>query len=656
MSWLAIDCTVARACSRSHTGNRRRRRRASRAGTDLRRDQRSRPQGATRSADPGREGSHVRRGLPDGCRTPLHCHGLSAPMRSALSLVSVLLAAALLAGPAVGIASSASASPAATRVVDRTLLCRVGYSGGARLLLLTAQSAARSGDKLEWLAHATVSTPGNPLSRQNAEPTLAGVTRRLAAAAALHVGWARVRQHALRSEPCKGAVLAQGAHRAASPTRSGRICAASSANRCWSASARRSREPVVEEPNKAGDFVSALGRMTTGQIAVRTLDRQAARLRRRGGRRPCAALHEGMLLRAVAVIAAAAALALSALGGGSAGACGGSGDADPRPDIHVRGLLPRRGVPARQRTRTPAPGGAARGRGSRTPASARACSRARQGTCSCGSRPDVREKTTVVDQDYDTFDVATFGTVGVRRESCRRTSGPVVLSPSGLRGGVGCAARQRVRVLRAEAGHRPRAGSPRRAGSPESRAGLRDRARSGARGEARGPHGHGQADSSMRTFTTAARHGFSPQGLAHRNRRIDGDNGTRGLGAGQRGAAPAERRDRRAREDARRSGSCLTALVCGGHVLLEDVPGTAKTVLARAIAGSVDGRGVLTDPVHARPPADRRHGPVGLQPARPRLRVPARARCSRTSCSSTRSTARCRRRSRRCSRRWPSSR
>lgn len=33
----------------------------------------------------------------------------------------------------------------------------------------------------------------------------------------------------------------------------------------------------------------------------------------------------------------------------------------------------------------------------------------------------------------------------------------------------------------------------------------------------------------------------------------------------------------------------LTALVCGGHVLLEDVPGTAKTILARAIAGSIDG-------------------------------------------------------------------
>src|SRR5258706_15999599 len=33
----------------------------------------------------------------------------------------------------------------------------------------------------------------------------------------------------------------------------------------------------------------------------------------------------------------------------------------------------------------------------------------------------------------------------------------------------------------------------------------------------------------------------------------------------------------------------LTALACGGHVLLEDVPGTAKTVLARALSGSIEG-------------------------------------------------------------------
>ncbi len=33
----------------------------------------------------------------------------------------------------------------------------------------------------------------------------------------------------------------------------------------------------------------------------------------------------------------------------------------------------------------------------------------------------------------------------------------------------------------------------------------------------------------------------------------------------------------------------LAALACEGHVLFEDVPGTAKTVLARAIAGSIEG-------------------------------------------------------------------
>ena len=99
----------------------------------------------------------------------------------------------------------------------------------------------------------------------------------------------------------------------------------------------------------------------------------------------------------------------------------------------------------------------------------------------------------------------------------------------------------------------------------------------------------------------------------------------------------------------------LTALVCGGHVLLEDVPGTAKTVLARAIAGSVDGAAFSR--IQCTPdlqPTDVTGLSIFNQRDRDFEFRPGRS--SPTSSSSTRSTARCRRRSRRCSRRWPSSR
>jgi hypothetical protein len=45
-------------------------------------------------------------------------------------------------------------------------------------------------------------------------------------------------------------------------------------------------------------------------------------------------------------------------------------------------------------------------------------------------------KDTMIDQEYDTFDVKTFGTIGVRREACRPTSTKVPLTPAGLQGGV----------------------------------------------------------------------------------------------------------------------------------------------------------------------------------------------------------------------------
>ena len=44
--------------------------------------------------------------------------------------------------------------------------------------------------------------------------------------------------------------------------------------------------------------------------------------------------------------------------------------------------------------------------------------------------------TTMIDQDEDAFDVKTFGTVGIRKDGCRRSSARVPLTPVGLHGGV----------------------------------------------------------------------------------------------------------------------------------------------------------------------------------------------------------------------------
>ena len=90
-----------------------------------------------------------------------------------------------------------------------------------------------------------------------------------------------------------------------------------------------------------------------------------------------------------------------------------------------------------------------------------------------------------------------------------------------------------------------------------------------------------------------------------------------------------QRRARRPRQDASRSGSCSPRSPVEGHVLFEDVPGTAKTVLARALAGSDRGRGDEPHPVHARPAADRRHGAVDLEPRAARSSSSRPGRCSR---------------------------
>ena len=67
----------------------------------------------------------------------------------------------------------------------------------------------------------------------------------------------------------------------------------------------------------------------------------------------------------------------------------------------------------------------------------------------------------------------------------------------------------------------------------------------------------------------------------------------------------------------------LVALLCRGHLLIEDVPGTGKTVLAKAHRAEPRLL-VPAHPVHPGPAAVRRDRPVDLQPEDPGVRVPAR--------------------------------
>jgi hypothetical protein len=188
-------------------------------------------------------------------------------MRNVLAFCAVIGGLGILVATAV----AAPQRPGVTRLVDRTLTCRVGYFHGARLVYLTVRSAYRHGDTFDWLAQAYVTTPGgNPLSAQNARPTLAGVTAGWPPAPPLTTDGLGYENSRCGPSRAKVSLTPKG-------LTGGVAGAFGDEVQCIVAKTvlvrvRASfRDPVEEEPNKAGTYVTALGRVVAGQVAVTTL-------------------------------------------------------------------------------------------------------------------------------------------------------------------------------------------------------------------------------------------------------------------------------------------------------------------------------------------------------------------------------------------------
>jgi hypothetical protein len=185
-----------------------------------------------------------------------------------MRVVIVTAAAAIVAMFA---ATTETATPAAVRVVDRTLQCNTGFAGGARILYLRAQTAYGTGGKLDWLAGVYVATPGNPdPSHRNYRPSLAGVNAGWPPPPPLKSGGLGFDNRLCIASKAKVGLSRRGlVGGAASQTGDDYNCVVP--RRVLIRVRAVFKVPVELKPIGRRTFFSAEGRIEQGQVAVRTL-------------------------------------------------------------------------------------------------------------------------------------------------------------------------------------------------------------------------------------------------------------------------------------------------------------------------------------------------------------------------------------------------
>jgi hypothetical protein len=157
-----------------------------------------------------------------------------------------------------------------SQIVDRTLVCSVGFGNGARVIDANVRSGHRSGNAMEWLAQAMITTPGNPLPKKNHEPTLAGITAGWPPPPPLEsggLGFANTRCGLTRARVS----MSSGGLRGGAASAFGDEVRCRTPTTILVRARATFSAPATLEPSKDGTFVNAAGRIVRGQLAVRTL-------------------------------------------------------------------------------------------------------------------------------------------------------------------------------------------------------------------------------------------------------------------------------------------------------------------------------------------------------------------------------------------------